>query len=171
MLSKSVVAKGNTVGSCSKTDLAYIAGFLDGDGSLMLQLKKQNNTKRAWRFMCTICLYQDTRHEAPLIWMQKILGIGFISHRNDGITELRINGINRVQVILRALLPYLRFKRTQALIMLEAAKILSKTKANDLTNIELSKLIDCILEIQSCNYATKYKKTREELMLRLGLTP
>ncbi len=56
MLSTTVNAKGNTVGSRSKTDLAYIAGFLDGDGSLMLQLKKRKDTKLGWRFMCTICL-------------------------------------------------------------------------------------------------------------------
>lgn len=31
--------KGNTVGSRSDIEKAYIAGFLDGDGSIMLQLK------------------------------------------------------------------------------------------------------------------------------------
>jgi hypothetical protein len=69
MLYSSNNVKGNTVGSRSKTNLAYIAGFLDGDSSLMLQLKKRNDTKTGWRFMCTICLYQDIRHKAPLIWM------------------------------------------------------------------------------------------------------
>ena len=33
--------KDNTVGSRSNIDLAYIAGFLDGDGSIMLQKKKK----------------------------------------------------------------------------------------------------------------------------------
>jgi len=33
------------VGSQSKTNLAYIAGFLDGDGSLMLQIKKRKDGK------------------------------------------------------------------------------------------------------------------------------
>jgi len=54
------------VGSRSKTDLAYIAGFLDGDGSLMLQLKKRADMKRGIRFMTTIYLYQDTRHDKDL---------------------------------------------------------------------------------------------------------
>ena len=49
------------MGSRLKTDLAYIAGFLDGDGSIMLQVKLRRDTVRAVRFMATICLYQDTR--------------------------------------------------------------------------------------------------------------
>lgn len=32
--------KGNTVGSRSDIEKAYIAGFLDGDGSIMLQIKR-----------------------------------------------------------------------------------------------------------------------------------
>jgi hypothetical protein len=65
----------NTVGSRSESDIAYIAGFLDGDGSIMLQIKKRNDTKRGFRFMATICLYQDSRHEKPLYWMRKVFDI------------------------------------------------------------------------------------------------
>src|SRR3989344_7045295 len=79
--------KGNTVGSRSSVEKAYIAGFLDGDGSIMLQVKKRGDTKRGRRFMATICFYQDTRHEKPLYWIRKVLGIGYISKRNDSITE------------------------------------------------------------------------------------
>ena len=61
------------MGSRFNLNLAYIAGFLDGDGSLMLQLKSRSDTTRGVRFMATICLYQDTRHAAPLLWMQKVL--------------------------------------------------------------------------------------------------
>ena len=80
------------MGSRSKLDLAYIAGFLDGDGSIMLQVKLRSDTSRGVRFMATICLYQDTRHAQPLTWMREVLGIGYITNRNDGMTELRING-------------------------------------------------------------------------------
>ena len=50
---------------------AYIAGFLDGDGSLMLQLKRRSDSKRGIRFMTTICFYQDSRHEKTLYWVRK----------------------------------------------------------------------------------------------------
>lgn len=104
---------GNTVGSRSKCEIAYIAGFLDGDGSIMLQIKKRKDTTRGFRFMATVCLYQDTRHEAPLHWMREVLGIGYVCHRNDGISELRINGFGRVRDILLLLQPFIRFKQLQ----------------------------------------------------------
>ena len=88
------------MGSQSKISLSYIAGFLDGDGSLMLQIKKRKDGKLKRRFMCTICFYQDSRHEKSLYWIRKVLGIGYVSRRNDGMTELRINGFKQTKEIL-----------------------------------------------------------------------
>ena len=93
------------MGSRSKIDLAYIAGFLDGDGSLMLQVKKRKDGKLKKRFMCTICFYQDARHSEPFKWIRKILGIGYISRRNDGIAELRIKAFKRTRDIMKNLIP------------------------------------------------------------------
>ena len=159
------------MGSRSKIKLAYIAGFLDGDGSLMLQLKKRSDSKRAIRFMTTICFYQDTRHEKTLYWIKKVLGIGYISNRNDGMTELRINGYKQVRDILKSLLPYIRFKKLQTQALLQACEVLSGTKFSKLKQKQLAKLVDFILVIQSENYVTKKKKTISELHKVLGLTP
>ena len=154
-----------------KIELAYIAGFLDGDGSLMLQLKKRSDSKRAIRFMATICFYQDTRHEKTLHWIQKVLGIGYISKRNDGMTELRINGYKQIREILKSLLLYIRFKKLQTRALIKACEILSETKFKKLTQKQLIKLVDLILVIQSENYVTKKKKTKSELCKILDLTP
>ena len=150
---------------------AYIAGFLDGDGSLMLQLKKRSDSKRAIRFMATICFYQDIRHEKTLYWIKEVLGIGYISKRNDGITELRINGYRQIRDILKSLIPYIRFKKLQASALLKACEILSDTKFKKLSKKQLTKLVDLILVIQSENYVTKKKKTKSELYKVLDLTP
>ena len=99
------------MGSQSKINLAYIAGFLDGDGSLMLQIKKRKDGRLKRRFMCTVCFYQDSRHEKSLYWIKKVLGIGYISKRNDGMTELRINGFKQVKNILQKLRPFIKFKK------------------------------------------------------------
>ena len=155
------------MGSCSKTQLAYIAGFLDGDGSLMMQIKKRNDNDKA-RFMLTICMYQDTRHEEPLLWMRKKLGIGYISHRNDNITELRINGYKQTERILRLLRPCIRFKKIQAETILKSSKILQKKK---ILESDYKKLVDYIIRIQSENYVTKKKRSKEELLKVLELTP
>ncbi len=154
-----------------KLELAYIAGFLDGDGSLMLQLKKRSDSKRAFRFMATICFYQDTRHEKTLYWIKEVLGIGYISRRKDGMTELRINGYKQIREILKSLSSFVRFKKLQTSALLEACEILFGTKFRKLTKKQLIKLIDLILVIQSENYVTKRKKTKSELYKILGLTP
>jgi hypothetical protein len=159
------------VGSRSIIDYAYIAGFLDGDGSLMLQIKKRTDGKHKFRFMATICFYQDTRHEKDLLWIRKVLGIGYLSKRNDGMSELRVNGFKTIKEILENLIPYIRFKKIQAKSLLESCTILSQTKFNMLNGKQLTKLVDLILVIQNENYVTKKKKTRSELFRIIGLTP
>ena len=159
------------MGSRSKINLSYIAGFLDGDGSLMLQIKKRKDGRLKRRFMCTICFYQDSRHEKPLHWIRNILGIGYISRRNDGMTELRINGFMQTRNILKSLLPFLRFKKNQAQACYKASYLLSKKKSGRLTRSELLRLVKYIIVIQGNNYATKRKKTRNELLKVLDLTP
>ena len=150
------------------TDLAYIAGFLDGDGSLMLQLKKRTDGRSGWRFMVTICFYQDSRHDKPLIWIRRLFGVGYLSKRNDGMSELRINGFRQVHDILVRLRPFIRFKRVQVSALIAATGMLMKKK---LSQTNLRKLIDYILVIQNQNYIAKRKKSRNELLKIVGLTP
>ena len=154
-----------------KVKRAYIAGFLDGDGSLMLQLKKRKDGILKFRFMATICFYQDTRHEKNLYWIKEVLKIGYISRRRDGMTELRINGFKQVRNILMELTPFIRFKKLQAHALIKACEILSTTKFKMLTKQKLTKLVDYVLVIHKQNYVTKKKKTRKELFRILGLTP
>ena len=161
----------NTVGSRSKINYAYIAGFLDGDGSLMFQIKKRKDGKLKWRFMFTICFYQDSRHEKPLYWIQKNLGIGYITQRNDGISELRINGFRQINKILKNLLPFIKFKEKQAKAIYKASEILIRKNSDKITDQDIKKLIDYIIIIQKSNYITKKKKTKKELLKILGLTP
>ena len=152
-------------------DLAYIAGFLDGDGSLMLQIKNRKDGISKIRFMSTICFYQDTRHEKDLFWIRKILGKGYFHKRNDGMSELRINGFASVKEILDSLVPFIRFKNIQAKALIEACTILSSDKFKKLDREQKVKLVDLVLVIQSENYVTKKKKTRDELLRILDLTP
>lgn len=121
--------------------------------------------------MPTICFYQDSRHEDDLYWIRDIFRIGYISRRNDGITELRVNGYRQVRDIVNNLLPFIKFKRIQAKALKKACDILLKTKLKMLNLDHLKKLVDLILVIQDANYVTKKKKTKEELMIMLGLTP
>jgi len=116
--------------------------------------------------MCTICFYQDSRHEKYLYWIKKILGIGYISKRNDGMTELRINGFKQIRDVLKDLIPFIKFKKDQASALFKAADLL--TKSSFLSNKQLLELVKFILIIQNNNYVTKRKRTKKELMTILG---
>lgn len=137
----------------------------------MVQVKKRNDGKLKRRFMCTICFYQDSRHERPLFWIRKALGIGYISKRNDGITELRVNGYEQAARILKRLLPFLKFKKRQADAMYKAATLLAREARKTLTPPQLRKLVRWILIIQSENYATRKKKNESDFLRMFGLTP
>jgi len=159
------------VGSRSKINYAYIAGFLDGDGSLMFQIKKRKDGKSKIRFMLTICFYQDSRHAKPLYWIKRVLRIGYISKRKDGITELRINGFKQIKDIVGNLIPFIKFKKVQAKAIYSAANLLNCVKNKDLSEKDLHRLINYILVIQNNNYVTKKKKTKKDLLKILDLTP
>ena len=121
--------------------------------------------------MATICLYQDTRHEKPLYWIRERLGIGYISRRNDGMTELRINGFEQVRDILTMLKPFIRFKAKQTQAMINACDLLSKKFIRELSKSELRRLVELTFVIRKENYKSRSRLTKEELNRVLSLTP
>lgn len=137
----------------------------------MLQLKNRKDSQRGIRFMVTVCFYQDSRHDTPLSWIRSVWGVGYLSKRNDGITELRINGYKQVRDILKSLLPYIRFKKVQAEALCTACEILCCRTIKTLEKKDLKQLISLILVIQKENYVTKKKKTKNDLYKILDLTP
>lgn len=137
----------------------------------MLQLKRRSDSGKGVRFMATICLYQDSRHEAPLSWIQKRIKCGYVSKRNDGMTELRVNGFSQVRETLEALLPYLRFKRQQAEMLIRACQLLEQETLRSMDPKGLRAIVELIVSIQNENYMSKKRRTKEELLQILGLTP
>ena len=130
------------MGRLSKIDLhklAYIAGFLDGDGSIMLQLRKKDG--KLIRVKTAICLYQDIRYRKDIEWMKKMLGCGYVYERNDHICELRIEGFQRVFDTLVLLKPYLRLKSKQANLLLELMpKLQDKTVTKENAAVWVKKM-------------------------------
>ena len=112
--------------------------------------------------MFTICFYQDTRHEKPLFWIKKTLGIGYISHRNDGMTELRINGFERTKQIIGMLYPFLRFKKKQAYYVLRILQSLQKkAKLSDLNKREKKSIANAIFKARQEAYQSGSKRVEK----------
>jgi len=95
-------------------ELAYIAGFLDGDGCIMAQLIRRKDYIYGYQIRTSIVFYQKSRNQKILHWLKSQLKVGYIRHRNDGMTEYTIVGLKEVALILRTILPYLRLKKDLA---------------------------------------------------------
>lgn len=87
------------------------------------------------------------------------------------MSELRINGFAQTKKILGELIPFIRFKELQAKALYDAAELLSKKKVQELSKKDRSKLVGYISVIQSENYSTKHKRSKDELKRILDLTP
>ena len=87
------------------------------------------------------------------------------------MTELRVNGFSQVRETLEALQPYLRFKKKQAKLLVQACSMLEKQTLRAMKPKDMRKIVDLLLLIQNENYMSKKRKTKEELYQILGLTP
>lgn len=93
---------------------AYIAGFLDGDGSVMAQLVTREDYKLGYQIRVSIVFYQKTIHQEILLWLKEQLGYGYIRNRRDGMSEYTIVGLSEVSYVLTLLYPFLRLKKKLA---------------------------------------------------------
>lgn len=146
------------------TDFAYIAGFLDGDGSIMVQIKNRYDTPTGWRLMFTICFYQDSRHKTYLEWIREKLHIGYLSDRKDGISELRINGQKQIKEILSQIKPFIKFKLKQVRITLKILNLIKETRLPQLKKEARLEIADLICDLRNENYfSSKRKYNKKEL--------
>jgi hypothetical protein len=93
---------------------AYIAGFLDGDGSILAQLVCRKDYKLGYQIRVSVVFYQKTIHQEILFWLKEQLHYGYVRHRKDGMTEYTIVGLHEVEQILTLLHVSLRLKKQLA---------------------------------------------------------
>jgi hypothetical protein len=125
-------------------ELSYIAGFLDGDGSLIAQIVRGKDYKYGFTVRFSIVFFQKTKRHWFILWLKNKLRYGYIRVRNnDGMSEYTITGSDVVFEVLKLLEPYLHIKKEIAGLMLNA--ILLKKNVNNSTDfIEICKLVDKI---------------------------
>ncbi|OGC59986.1 hypothetical protein A3A70_01770 [candidate division WWE3 bacterium RIFCSPLOWO2_01_FULL_42_11] len=158
----------------TKEELAYIAGFLDGDGCVMLQLVYRHDYVFGYQIRASIVFYQSQQNRPFLEWLKENLQDGYIRDRNDGMSEYTIVGSVPVSQILTTLLPYLRLKQRQAELALSVLSKMPgsgrKMTANLL--VELSEEVD---KFAFLNYSKRRTNTSlkvlEFLQLRSLLNP
>ena len=141
----------------SSEELAYIAGFLDGDGCVMAQLVRRKDYIYGYQIRTSIVFYQKLKNQEILYWLKSRLKIGYIRHRNDGMAEYTIVGLKEVESILKTLLPYLRLKQKLSEQVLKLIKVHPK-KMTPEELVRMSELVDSTAKF---NYSKKRTNTSE----------
>jgi len=134
---------------------AYLAGLIDGDGSIMLQLKPRKGSKFGVRVKTLLVIYQDSKMKVEMDHLQSELGAGYTYERNDHIMEIRIEGHQQVERVLGLLKPFIRFKYKQVELILSAIKSM---RGGVNTKEEILHIASIADQISACNYKSSQKK-------------
>jgi hypothetical protein len=137
----------------------YIAGFLDGEGSIITAAHRYNHFIR---------IVLANTHEPTLLAIQKRLGFGNIHKRpsknpkHKTLFVLYIDNFDRIEELLRMVRPYLYIKADKAN---EAFKVIDKRKASIANIIQRNESI--INEINKglpqTEIAKKYKMSQQNI--------
>jgi hypothetical protein len=127
----------------------YIAGIIDGEGTISLEKRKFSNVKIHPVISISNCSLELLYH------IQKIIKCGTVrlakkaNQKTRPEYKLSINRISQIEGLLRVITPYLMLKRKQAEIVLE---FISRLRKKGLRNYKLSKYEMALLkEIRMLN--------------------
>ena len=92
-------------------DASYVAGFMDGDGSIHFQLVRQKEYRFGFYIRASASFSQSTPARAGLEAIQAIVGGGYLRDRGTGMSDLVITSRPLLTDLLTAISPYVIFKR------------------------------------------------------------
>ena len=137
----------------SSTQKAYLAGFLDGDGSIYVQLKPNSSYRYKFQVAPYIVLFQSLKDKPKFLKICSLIELGYIRERSDGILEYIIGKTDNIKKFLAMIFPYIILKKEQASLMIKILEAKKKVK-NKKDFTELMKLID---RFRNLNYSKKRK--------------
>jgi len=110
---------------------AYIAGLVDGEGSLMMYTRMDSNGKY---IQSNFELSITNTHKRVLEEIHAFYGAGKVSLRSkatpthQAVYAYRITKKSAIRTIVNDILPFLRIKLPQAVLMLECLDIIKDSK-------------------------------------------
>ena len=136
----------------SLTQRAYIAGFLDADGSIYVRAKPNPTYRFGYQIAPYIVFYQSSKSNV-FKNMYSILPFGKVRIRNDGVTEFIVSKRDDLVEFVQIIEPFLILKQKQITLL---KKIL---KAKELVQDEkdFEKILQLCNEFQNLNYSKKRK--------------
>ena len=89
----------------STTKKAYIAGFLDGDGSIYVRAKPNSTYRYGFQIAPYVVLFQSQKDQENFAKVCEPIGYGKTRVRKDGILEYSINKTMILKNFLNAYIP------------------------------------------------------------------
>jgi hypothetical protein len=90
---------------------SYLAGFLDGDGSIHFQLVRQKEYRFGFYIRASMSLSQSTSARHGLVQVQRLIGGGYLRDRGTGMSDWVVTSRPLLHQLFTAIEPYAIFKR------------------------------------------------------------
>ncbi len=147
---------------------SYLAGFLDGDGSIYVRLKPNQTYRYRFQVAPSVVLYQSMKGKKFLADLQLTIGRGYLRDRKDQIVEYVIEDSESILFMLNEMIPYLRLKRDQAVLMTEIIEN-KKTVASAENFLELAGKVDRFRDLNYSKRRTCDSEKVKDVLKREGL--
>lgn len=158
-----------TMNNLTTTQAAYLAGFIDGDGSIIAQLVFRKDYVLKYQIRVSVLFIQKKKRVYFLNQLQDEIGTGVVRDRGDGIAELSLVGVNTVYPFLKQIQPFLRIKRKQANLVIQIIDQLNLTKNSPQKFLDLCKLSDQVSDLNDSKNRTITSETVKNTLKDLGL--
>ena len=113
----------------SPVELSYIAGFLDGDGSIYAQIVKRSDYRLKFQIRVSITFYQKTTRHWFLIQLKNQLQYGTLrKNESNGMSEYTIVGEDAVKYCLEAFTASFKNKNDKQLYFYKLLNNLKKRR-------------------------------------------
>jgi len=93
------------------SEASYLAGFLDGDGSIHFQFVRQKEYRFGFYIRASVSFSQSTSARRGLEQIQTLVGGGYLRDRGTGMSDLVITSRPLLSDLLTEVEPYVIFKR------------------------------------------------------------
>jgi len=138
----------------SKVHKAYLAGFLDGDGSIYVRAKPNRTYRFNYQIAAYVVLFQSSKDRAQFEKLCSLINLGYLRERNDGILEYIIGRVDEIEEFLKMVSPFVILKQRQIDLMFEILRLKRLVK----TKKDFAKLLEEVDRFRSLNYSKKRKK-------------
>lgn len=110
---------------------SYLAGYVDGDGSIYGQIIKDKSCKNDFKFVIKLSFFQKSSRKWFLLKLKKTFdNIGYL-REGPLMSDYTISGKKDVLIILKLLLPYLELKKRTCVLGIEVLESIGTVNTRD----------------------------------------